>query len=601
MPSQLQPLGLVSCPYCGTACRGSHGIKTHSAKIHGIEGRKRLARTPSPQLQRPTRRQRQLQPNSTLEEPTLDRPASRESYRSFSSYEERGRPSSPRSLSSSSSCPSTPSHRPSSQGPTLEPLEEYTLEPLGPLEEPTLELETREPREPRELTLEPEPRELTLEPEPRELTLEPEPKEPTLEGPTLEQLHNQAIAPILAKASMQKLLAFARIPIPEKRLHARQAAIFTATAHKAAAAFLKRPTEKALLYFLILPRLLGLGLQKGGLATLLRSFPSNLPTLESLESLQQPPEPPKAARPSIAPSPAQRAAKLLERGYLGRAARALIDPTPIAPNSVENRARLLEKHPIGSKDPFQGKTRPRAGQPITSETIIAAIASIGKEKAPGLSGWTRPLLDLVTRKDSPVIAFLRLLADMIRQGTAPGAHLLCASRLIGLEKPDGGVRPIAIGDLIYRVAMKAILMTSYRPNMLLPFQLGVNSPGGVEPAIFLLYEAIIGLNEANFQQLASIDLANAFNSVDRASIAASVATFAPTFYKAAAWAYNDPSILVMEDGSAIASAKGAPQGTLEAAKEVLKGSPFSLNLAKSKEKAIEDLKLEGLKALGRPP
>ncbi|EEU33480.1 uncharacterized protein NECHADRAFT_89343 [Fusarium vanettenii 77-13-4] len=38
-------------------------------------------------------------------------------------------------------------------------------------------------------------------------------------------------------------------------------------------------------------------------------------------------------------------------------------------------------------------------------------------------------------------------------------------------------------------------------------------------------------------------------------------------------------------------------GTLEAAKEVLKGSPFSLNLAKSKEKAIEDLKLEGLKAL----
>ena len=42
----------------------------------------------------------------------------------------------------------------------------------------------------------------------------------------------------------------------------------------------------------------------------------------------------------------------------------------------------------------------------------------------------------------------------------------------------------------------------------------------------------------------------------------------------------------------------APQGSLEAAKEVLEGSPFSLNLTKSKEKAIEDLKLEGLKALG---
>jgi len=129
----------------------------------------------------------------------------------------------------------------------------------------------------------------------------------------------------------------------------------------------------------------------------------------------------------------------------------------------------VEKHPIGSRNPFLGKTRPRPGQPIRVEAIEAAIASIGKEKAPGLSGWTRPLLDLVTRKDSPVLSFLRLLADMIRQGTCLGADLLCASRLVGLEKPGGGVRPIAIGDLVYRVAMKAILTTSYRPDMLLPF------------------------------------------------------------------------------------------------------------------------------------
>ena len=315
----------------------------------------------------------------------------------------------------------------------------------------------------------------------------------------------------------------------------------------------------------------------------------------------------------------------------------------MAPNTAENRAILLEKHPIGSRNPFQGKTRPRPGQPITPKAIIQAIRSIGKEKAPGLSGWTRSLLDLVVAKeDSPVTAFLRLLADMIRQGTAPGADLLCASRLIGLEKPGGGVRPIAIGDLIYKVAMKAILITSYRSEMLLPFQLGVNSPGGVEPAIFLLEEAILGPNSSDFQQLTSIDLANAFNSVDRASIAASVATYAPTFYKAAAWAYNSPSLLVTEDGYTLASSKGvrqgdplgpllfslafrptletlaaklpdvtlvaylddlyilnpAPNGTLEAARKVFSRSPFQLNLTKSKEIAIRDLKEEGIKALG---
>ncbi|RKK77996.1 hypothetical protein BFJ70_g17196 [Fusarium oxysporum] len=230
---------------------------------------------------------------------------------------------------------------------------------------------------------------------------------------------------------------------------------------------------------------------------------------------------------------------------------------------------------------------------------------------------------------------------MIRQGTAPGADLLCASRLIGLEKPDKGIRPIAIGDLIYKVAMKAILKTSYRSDMLLPFQLGVNSPGGVEPAICLLEEAIAGPNKADFQFLTSIDLRNAFNSGDRPSIASSVSTFAPTFYRAATWAYNSPSLLVLADGSSIASSKGVrqgdplgpllfslsfrptleelarrlpgatlvaylddlyilskDQGALDIAGEVLKKSPYQLNLGKSMEIAIKDLKDQGLKALG---
>ncbi|KAH7190465.1 hypothetical protein DER44DRAFT_636098, partial [Fusarium oxysporum] len=344
------------------------------------------------------------------------------------------------------------------------------------------------------------------------LDLETPPSSP----PDLQQQHQEAIAPILAKGSIQKLLTFAKVPIVEKKLQTRQAAIFKTATQKAAEAFLKRPSEKNLLYFLILPRIL-----------------------------------------------AKRAAKVLERGFLRRASRALIDPTPLAADTAENRAILLEKHPIGSKDPFLGKTRPRPGQPITEEAILTSIATIGKEKAPGLSGWTRPLLDLVTKNGSPVIAFLRLLADMIRQGTAPGADLLCASRLIGLEKPDGGIRLIAMGDLIYKVAMKAILKTSYRSDMLLPFQLSVNSPGGVEPAICLLEEAIAGPNEAGFQYITSVDLHNAFNSGARPSIASSVASFAPTFYKAATWAYNNPSLLVLADGSSIASSKGQAIAALQ--------------------------------------
>jgi hypothetical protein len=449
----------------------------------------------------------------------------------------------------------------------------------------------------------------------------------------LENAHYNAIAPALEKTSAQALLAYAKVPVPEKRLHARQATLYVAAAERTAEAFLRNPREKTLLHLLLLPRVLGIGLQRGQLATILRAYPTTIPTLE---------EPEERSSPTNY-TPIERATQLLEKGYVGRAARALLDPTPLAEPTPATLETLREKHPIGVPEPFRGAGNPRPGQPITTEAVAAAIASIGKEKAPGLSGWTRPLLDIVTAKPgNPVLAALRLLADMIRQGTAPGSHLLCASRLIALRKPDGGIRPIAIGDLLYRVALKAILTTSFKPGMLLPCQLGVNSPGGVEPAVFLLQDAISGSNTAKISQIAALDLSNAFNSVSRTSIATAVAKYAPAFYKATEWAYNKPSILVTDDGTVLASAEGVRQGdplgpllfslafrpTIEAlqkalprativaylddvyilgkdrdrilprAEKVFFGSPFSLNRKKSSENAVESLKIHGLRTLG---
>ena len=74
--------------------------------------------------------------------------------------------------------------------------------------------------------------------------------------------------------------------------------------------------------------------------------------------------------------------------------------------------------------------------------------------------------------------------------------------------------------------------------MLLPCQLGVSTPGGVEPIIFLLDEAISGSNTLKTQQMASLDLINAYYRTSIASIASAVAKYAPTLYRAAKWAYN---------------------------------------------------------------
>jgi hypothetical protein len=55
--------------------------------------------------------------------------------------------------------------------------------------------------------------------------------------------------------------------------------------------------------------------------------------------------------------------------------------------------------------------------------------------------------------------------------TAARQAMLCASRLTPLRKPDGGLPPIAVGDMIYRLVTKAIIRHSNRRDFLLPHQL----------------------------------------------------------------------------------------------------------------------------------
>lgn len=49
---------------------------------------------------------------------------------------------------------------------------------------------------------------------------------------------------------------------------------------------------------------------------------------------------------------------------------------------------------------------------------------------------------------------------------------------VALEKPDGGLRVIAVGELIYRLVTKAVLQYSFRSDFLLPYKFGVGEEGG---------------------------------------------------------------------------------------------------------------------------
>jgi hypothetical protein len=113
--------------------------------------------------------------------------------------------------------------------------------------------------------------------------------------------------------------------------------------------------------------------------------------------------------------------------------------------------------------------------------------------------------------------------------------------------------------MIYRLVAKVILRKQFAIDQLAPFQLGVQSPGGVEPIVHLLRHAIDG-DLKGYTHVCSADFKNAFNSVSRVAVSAATLTYAPEFYKPAKWAYNEPSALVMYDGTVITSSEGVRQG-----------------------------------------
>ncbi|GFZ47034.1 hypothetical protein JCM24511_04260 [Saitozyma sp. JCM 24511] len=155
----------------------------------------------------------------------------------------------------------------------------------------------------------------------------------------------------------------------------------------------------------------------------------------------------------------------------------------------------------------------------------------------------------------PFLKAVHTLPGLIVAGAAPGQAMLCASRLTPLRKPDGGLCRTAVGDMIYRLATKAIVRHSNR--------LGVGSKGGVEPVVRAVELALEGTLDQRYTHLTPLNFSNAFNTVDRRDIPEGLRQYAPILYRAGRWAYGRTSSLVLgspEGRHIITSAQGVRQG-----------------------------------------
>ncbi|CAK1587163.1 unnamed protein product [Parnassius mnemosyne] len=136
--------------------------------------------------------------------------------------------------------------------------------------------------------------------------------------------------------------------------------------------------------------------------------------------------------------------------------------------------------------------------------------------------------------------------------------ILFGANLIALTKKDGGVRPIAVGSTLRRLASKiAVRHILQKLNSEFePVQLGFGVKGGCEAAVHALRSF---LTYGQPDVLLKIDVKNAFNSVNRDTLLTEIKQHIPEIYNYLLLSYADPTKLLYRSNE-LSSEVGCQQG-----------------------------------------
>jgi hypothetical protein len=131
--------------------------------------------------------------------------------------------------------------------------------------------------------------------------------------------------------------------------------------------------------------------------------------------------------------------------------------------------------------------------------------------------------------------------------------------MFALQKKSGGVRPIAIGYTLRRLAAKCAntYALSMLEDRLLPVQVGVGVRGGCEGAVHATRRFLTNMTDDRV--LVKLDFRNAFNSIRRDVMLKTVAAELPGLFRFCLLSYGQPSTLKF-GGSLIQSEEGVQQG-----------------------------------------
>ena len=262
----------------------------------------------------------------------------------------------------------------------------------------------------------------------------------------------------------------------------------------------------------------------------------------------------------------------LAEGDIRGAVRAVSSTVGIAPCNQETAALLEAKHPSSSfendnMDSLNQQAQ-RAEPLVTCEEEVEKVIRSFPQGSSGGPDGIRPahIKDLISR--SAGNAGLKLLSSITRLTNLALQGAICpevlpifyGARLVALEKKDGGVRPIAVGNTFRRIAAKVLSskVQAEMGNYLRPVQLGYGTQAGCEAAVHSVRQY---LNKAHSGPRVMLkgDYLNAFNFLARKKFLEQAAVTAPGILGYAMQAYGQSTKLFFGEHR-IVSACGVQQG-----------------------------------------
>ena len=259
-----------------------------------------------------------------------------------------------------------------------------------------------------------------------------------------------------------------------------------------------------------------------------------------------------------------RAVRLCKEEMDGKACATLTAPDMVTANGA-SVSKLRRLHPAACPPAAVEMLDLPLPPDISVDIVLKMLRSFPRGSAPGPTGRrAQHILEALTPANkTALLEQLAAVTRILSSGQAPDsvAPYFAGAKLFAAEKKDGGIRPIAVGDVLRRLTGKCLSQCTRGAARAYfwPLQVGCGSPLGAETAVHVLRQWCERHAGNQNKVVLKLDFRNAFNCVNRGACLREVSEHFPGLSRFVRWCYGSESSLFFDD-YVIESQTGVQQG-----------------------------------------